>query len=193
METIGALTQPVAAVAALLAVVFAARSSRAAQRTLVAPTRPLLTDVPRARGQPRQEVDLPDGSREVGQGEIVEHAGDAWLSVPVRNVGRGMAIVDACRAEILTADVELSSGSVARPQVEPDAETRLPVWVGRASEHFPTLREAIARGAGIVARLAYTDIAGDQRQVLSMQLARRSAGPWYVEHRWTREVRRGMG
>lgn len=187
----GQLVTAAVAVVALLVTAraskIAARSVGIAERALESQTRPLLTDVDRQRieGPPR-EVVLPDGSaRDTSwEGEIFADADEGWLSLPVRNAGRGEAIVEAIKVELPIAEFELSAGYASRRHVQPGEETRIYVGPGRVNLAFGRLQQAIADGAGIIVHLTYSSPVTRSRQTTAFELERIPGAPWRAARMW---------
>jgi hypothetical protein len=87
----------VAGVIAALSAWFAKRSADTAERALEAQTRPLLTDVPHGSPLAQPKSFLIPGDREhrtTVSGEILVEGDEAWVSVPLRNVGNGVAKIE---------------------------------------------------------------------------------------------------
>ena len=197
LQWIAGIAQPITTVMALIAVAFAARSARAASRSaaiadrgLQAQTRPLLSDMPREHYTDQErEVVLPGGrSRQVAlSGAILVDDDEGWLSMPVRNAGRGMAQIERVDVDLAGASerpVKRAAGP-SRRHVQPDGEIRLHVEPGRASLEFETFRGALAQGAGIILQVVYTDFAGQQRHTTFFHLERRAGAPWRAIDVWT--------
>src|SRR4051812_7880166 len=120
LQWIAGVGQPIATAGAVIAVAFAARSARAANRSAGAAeqqvalqTKPLLTDVPlEPYLGPERSYRRPTGiwSKSAWRGEIPANVEELWISVPVRNVGRGLARL---------TDIELRLPTAARRMTFP--------------------------------------------------------------------------
>lgn len=205
--------QAASVLATLLLAFLAYRAGRAALRTAEAAeaqteaqVRPLLLDVPESPGSPassaRETVRFKDGLEAlVPFGRIHAYAGSGtgYLSVPLRNVGRGIA--DLRGVELLVGSGGLA-GSTRRPNVPPGETTRIEFVVPRdtersysdffviAAEQFysedydqPAGRatpEVPWDTEGIVAcQVSYTDLAGRQPTKTRIEVRRAATdGSW---------------
>lgn len=120
-------------------------------------------------------------------GEILADDEEGWLSMPVRNTGRGMAQIERVDVDLAGArerPVKRAAGP-SRRHVQPGDEIRLHVEPGRASLEFETFRAALAEGAGIILQVVHTDFAGQQRQTTFFHLERWAGAPWRASDVWT--------
>lgn len=190
LQWIAVIGPTIATIAAVVGVVFAARSARVAALGLEAQTRPLLTDVsPEPFTGQVSEIVSPGArsSRGAMSGEILADHEEGWLDMPVRNTGRGMAQIERVDVELAGArkrPVKRAAGP-SRRHVQPGGDIRLHVELGRASLEYETFRRALTEGAGIIVQAVYTDFAGQQRQTSFFELERSGGAPWRVTDVWT--------
>jgi hypothetical protein len=193
LRDVGDFAALLAAVGAFIAVYFASRSAAAATRSADAQTRPLLSDVPREHYLDQErEMILPGGeiSRTAISGDIRADHEQGWISLPIRNTGKGLALIRAVRFTIpgIGSPRDAGPGAARRSQVQPGEEVRVTVWLSAVDEDRPKLAEAIATMEPIVVEIEYTDLAGRQVQSSHLQL-----GPlpgdtaWRVTDLWTTE------
>lgn len=184
----------------------AGRTARAAEAQLEAQVRPLLIDVTPREG-PREATEFLDGhtlSSECTVGRVLVSLVDstAYLSIPLRNVGTGLAEVRG--VELLSGPGGFA-GSTPKPNVPPGEEVRfnfvLPreEWLEDHSELFAIVDETFLsadyrQGAGpapgvtlwdsegIVAfAVSYTDLAGTQPTKTRVEIRRdRASGEWSI-------------
>ena len=106
-------------------------------------------------------------------------AGEVSISVPLRNVGRGLAVIDLSGIGVSGPGLgEPQYRVVQRGHVPVDETTRIEMVAVRAKG------EPIATGTAWELRVPYADIAGTQRTVVRLQLVCRgddAQGPWLVE------------
>jgi hypothetical protein len=163
------------------------RAARVAEESLLAGMRPLLMtsrpeDAPVKVGfVDNHFVMVPGGG---GTAEVTESA--IYLTISVRNVGSGIAVLDGWRVEPsrdfarvehppldtfrrLTRDLYVAAGDVA-------------FWQGAyrdpAEPEFAELSERISTGERIVLDLLYGDHQGGQRMISRFSLLPRSDGGW---------------
>jgi hypothetical protein len=106
--------------------------------------------------------------------------GRVFVSVPLRNVGRGLAVIDGSEIEIEGPGVgQLQYRTIMRYHVPVNETTRVDLATGYK------LGEPIEKGTVWLLTVPYTDFAGEQRTVAKLQLVLRgdeaATGPWYVE------------
>ena len=163
----------------------AKRQSEVAEAALSASVRPLLVDIPSHTMRPAQMA--PWNLDESGQPQkreldISEIAADvtgrgAWLRVPIRNVGAGVA-------RVLAASVTLKhpiggavvSGTV--PSVVVNGEYgRVLFWVPPGFEENDPLTHLLRSNETLIVEVAYSDLAGRQETATSLTLSK--TGPDY--------------
>jgi hypothetical protein len=190
---VAALVLALAAVALVLGTRAAATHAREAaaaerdllRRQLAAGYRPLLVDVLTTAPVP-DDMDL---RLDVAQQPIefdprtvfVEvDAAKVFISVPLRNVGRGLAVLDRSGVEISGPGLGAPERrAVQRRHVPVHETTRIDIIAVHAvPEPTPT-------GTVWELRVPYADLAGTQRTVVRLQLVCHGddvQGPWLVEH-----------
>jgi hypothetical protein len=106
-------------------------------------------------------------------------AAKVFLSVPLRNVGRGLAIIDGAGAGIGGPGIgELVYRAVERYHVPVNETTRIDIITRYA------MGEPIPTGTVWRLQVPYVDFVGTQRTVVTLQLVCRgddAQGPWLVE------------
>lgn len=151
----------------------------------VLPTGPVLPDMGAsanggATGNPRIALTLPGrATEEIDPREVLVRLeqGTAYVSVPLRNVGRGLAVIDAggigLTGEALGAQ---RYGNARRTRVPVGETTRVDVICAYATG-TPMTPEGALR-----LTVPYTDFAGSQHTNAQVQLSceRDPTGAWYV-------------
>jgi hypothetical protein len=102
-----------------------------------------------------------------------------YVSVPLRNVGRGLAVIDG-------SEVEIKGAGIAHPEYRTIQRYHVPV--GETTRTDLILRyerdDTIGRGTAWQLSVPYVDFAGQQRTVAQIQIVDRGddvKGPWLVE------------
>ena len=188
-----ALVLALAAVALVLGTRAAATHARQAaaadrallRRQLAAGYRPVLVDVLTTAPVP----DDMDPRLDVAQQPIefdprtvfVEvDAAKVFISVPLRNVGPGLAVLDRSGVEIRGPGLgDPEHRAVQRIHVPVGETTRIDISAAHA------VGEPISTGTVWELRVPYADFAGTQRTVVRLQLVCHgddAQGPWLVEH-----------
>jgi hypothetical protein len=158
------------------------------RRQLGAGDRPLLIDVlvdapvPSDMAGPSMETELPGiPPRRFDPRTVFVsiEAGRAYLSVPLRNVGRGLAVVDRDGAEIEGAGLGgLEYRAIRRRHVPVNETTRVDLVAVYDMRELERVRDAAWR-----LTVPYTDFAGEQRTVARLGIACRgqdAEGTWEV-------------
>lgn len=172
------------------------RQSNAAEAALNASVRPLLADVPRHTMQRIQVQERPGEKRaadvdlSVISSEIAPTTRTGRLTVPVRNVGAGVALGVTAAAGLVIEQGAVGA-TVARgraPSVIAAGESGT-VWfedtVGVASAAAETpLVYLLRAGADLVVEVAYRDVSGRQLAATSLYLTK--SGTTDRSHRVTR-------
>jgi hypothetical protein len=168
-----------------------ARAATAAERQLRAQTLPLIVPIPIPRGgyleQPERVV-LPDGERELAQsGLVLMSAGEsglAFCSVPIENIGSGVARVIAAYVEVADAsrDHRLGSGfdEGAALYVRPGAQERISVSASNEEERRILARAVLNESCRL--RVQFEDFGGGQRAELNAEIGvfPREVNSWRV-------------
>ncbi len=155
------------------------------QRQLAAGYRPLLVDVLTTAPVP----DDMDPRLDVAQQPIefdprtvfvVVDAAKVFISVPLRNVGRGLAVLDR-------SGVEISGPGLGAPEHRAVQRSHVPVHETTRIDIIAVHAVAEPTPTGTVweLRVPYADFAGTQRTVVRLQLVCHgddAQGPWLVEH-----------
>lgn len=101
-----------------------------------------------------------------------------YISVPLRNVGRGLAVIDG-------GGVEIEGPGIAHAEYRTIQREHVPV--GETTRIDLIMRyvrdDTIGRGTEWLLSIPYTDFAGQQRTVVAMQIVCRGddvQGPWVV-------------
>jgi hypothetical protein len=166
---------------AVVAVAMAWRSARAAERSATlasAQLHPLLVDVPYERYTDfEHEVALPTGETQKSaiRGEILANFSEGWLTMPVRNVGRGPAIVEAVELHLIRAGMKIPvavAEAMTTPIVAPEEEARIGVMV--VDEGRDAFAEAGHRQGGISLTVSYADYLHESRERATFDLGTRS-------------------
>ena len=177
----------VLAVATFASVRSANRAARATERALLAGIRPVLA--PSREQDPPERVAFADGHWvEVGRGcasaEVTEQA--IYLAIPLRNVGRGLAVLDRW-------DFWAERQTAAGPHRDPADFRRLTrdiyvaagdlgFWQGAFRDPsepvFATARDAIVERRAVTIDLLYGDHEGGQRTVSRFGLFPSDDGHW---------------
>ncbi len=189
---VAALVLALAAVALVLAMRAATADTRRAaraeldvlQRQLAAGYRPLLADVLTTAPAPadmdaRLDVSQQPEGFDPRTVFVKVDAAKAFISVPLRNLGRGLAVIDRSGLEISGPGLgDSEHRGVQRSHVPVGETTRIDISAAHA------VGEPIATGTVWEVRVPYADFAGTQRTVVSLQLVCRgddARGPWLVE------------
>ena len=105
--------------------------------------------------------------------------GMIYISVPLRNVGRGLAVIDCGGVEIEGAGIARAEYmTIQRYHVPVDETTRIDLIMRYVRD------DTIGRGTQWLLNVPYVDFAGQQRTVAKIQIVNRSDdvhGPWAVE------------
>ncbi|MCD6726895.1 MAG: hypothetical protein LT070_06600 [Solirubrobacteraceae bacterium] len=178
-DTITAVATAFAAVGTVGALIFAARAARAASsaakianESLHAEARPLLLDVP-YENYTDYEHEYPwpdDGTRKTPmRGQIVVDATYGTFVFPVRNVGRGAALIESVSFSLGEVDETHTEYSGVAVPVGEDA------WLAGKPDTNDSLSIALRRQPSpthgsmpYILTATYTDIAGKQRQRLEL-------------------------
>ena len=154
------------------------------RRQLAAGYRPLLVDVLSTAPLP-DDVDPRFDVAPQPQGFdprtvfVKVDAGKLFISIPLRNVGRGLAVIDRSGVGISGPGLgEPGHRVVQRSHIPVTETTRIDIAAAHA------VGEPIAMGTVWELRVPYADFAGTQRTVVSLQLVCRgddARGPWIVE------------
>jgi hypothetical protein len=175
------------AVGALVALIFSWRSSRAsarsartAERHLEAQTRPLLIDVPFGRiYEQDREIVVPGsvvGATLPNPIEGTVLVGSHWVSLPLRNVGQGLARVTGAGFEVDGERFAPAELEITMRNVPPGEETRLGLSI--PDPHGQHFTRAVENGSMEV-YVEYTDLTGGQRQRTTV-FVKRPNGEWRV-------------
>jgi hypothetical protein len=175
--------------ATLAAVRSANRSSRVAERTLLAELRPVL--MPSRLQDPVQKIHFADGKwlATPGGGASVETSDEAvWLTISLRNAGTGLAVLHGWR---FYPERILSSGTDSAPPLEDfrrlTRDLYVPVsdigfWQGAfrdpGAPEFARARERIESGEPVTIDILYGDHEGGQRVVTRFLVSRREDEAW---------------
>ena len=174
--------------ATLAAVRSANRSSRVAERTLLAELRPVL--MPSRLQDPVQKIHFADGKwlATPGGGASAEAGDEAvWLTISLRNVGTGLAVLNGW----LFHPERILSGSSGPPPLEDfrrlSRDLYVPVsdigfWQGAfrdpSEPEFAQARARVEGGEPMTVDVLYGDHEGGQRVVTRFLLSRREDGVW---------------
>jgi hypothetical protein len=174
--------------ATLAAVRSANRSSRVAERTLLAELRPVL--MPSRLQDPVQKIRFADGKwlATPGGGAAAETSDEAvWLTISLRNVGTGIAVLHGW----LFHPELILSGTSGAPSLEGfrrlSRDLYVPVsdigfWQGAfrdpSEPEFGQARERIEAGEPMTVDVLYGDHEGGQRVVTRFLISRREDGVW---------------
>lgn len=118
---------------------------------------------------------------------VLFQAGKIYLSVPLRNVGRGLAAIDGGGVELDGAMVgELEYRTIEREHVPVGETTRIDLITGhlRQQASDPAEQGHTMRGISWRLTVPYCDFAGEQRTVVGLRIVCRGDdvnGPWLVE------------
>jgi hypothetical protein len=118
---------------------------------------------------------------------VLFQAGKIYLSVPLRNVGRGLAAIDGGGVELAGSMVgQLEYRTIEREHVPVGETTRIDLITVYLRQPASDLAEQGHTLRGISWRLTvpYRDFAGEQRTVARLQIVCRGDdvnGPWLVE------------
>jgi hypothetical protein len=110
----------------------------------------------------------------IGTATAWEDANTIYISVPLRNVGPGVALL---RANALTLGDHRVSGVPSLGVVGPGETTRVQFNVARADDRSVALTE---QSGSFSIEVAYTDAAGGQMSLTRADLQFDRAGLWYV-------------
>lgn len=170
----------VLAVATFSSVKSANRSTRLAERSLLAGQRPIL--IPTHEDDPKQTVRFSDGALVYVDG----HAGtinlqheNLYMAIGIRNGGAGLALIHGWRIELAqqTGNQPPSTDDFRRQQRDiyiPPGETGF--WQGairdRSDPDYDEIRTAMRAGTRISVDLIYGDYEGGQRTIARIGLTR---------------------
>ena len=154
------------------------------QRQLAAGYRPVLVDVLTTAPAPDDmdaRLDVAQQPQDFDPRTVFVKVDDAkvFISVPLRNVGRGLAVIDRSGVGISGPSIgEPEHRAVQRNHIPVGETTRIDVITAHAVE------EPIPSGTIWELRVPYADFAGAQRTVVGLQIVCRgddARGPWLVE------------
>lgn len=164
------------------------RQTEAAEEALNASVRPLVVDVPRRTTQTvalsfheqmrcRNRPEESPGRREIDASRIVssedvEESEPPFLTVPIRNVGPGVALVVAARLAVASQDLRnvLSANGEMTNVIAPGEIVRVTF-----QHHEPQpgwLLQRMRSDEALVVEIAYTDVSGRQPTASRLSLAR---------------------
>jgi hypothetical protein len=165
------------------------RSSRVAERTLLAELRPVL--MPSRLQDPVQKIHFADGKwlATPGGGASVDTSDEAvWLTISLRNAGTGLAVLHGW---LLYPERIITSGADSAPPLEDfrrlTRDLYVPVadigfWQGAFRDPteplFAQTRERIEAGEPMTVDVLYGDHEGGQRVVTRFLLSTREDGVW---------------
>jgi hypothetical protein len=165
------------------------RSSRVAERTLLAELRPVL--MPSRLQDPVQKIHFADGKwlATPGGGASVEASDEAvWLTISLRNAGTGLAVLHGW---LLYPERIVSRSTDSAPPLEDfrrlTRDLYVPVadigfWQGAFRDPteslFAQTRERIEAGEPLTVDVLYGDHEGGQRVVTRFLLSTREDGVW---------------
>jgi hypothetical protein len=163
--------------------------ARTAQAALDSQTAPLLTGVPPGLGQEVEGRDIHSGEAASwrDQGEIVVQnvrKGDAkgvYFSVPFRNVGNGIALVQEIQV-ILSAGTPYV-GVSRNPALPPGEQTRAYLSATRDKSSWTEADQTYTNPSPFCVLIGYGDAAGSSRGALRLDVSPRSRGgvtSWHV-------------
>ena len=168
------------------------RSARIAERSFQIGLRPILAPS-RLEDSPQKVmfVDRHWVKLEGGQAVVEEIDGVIYLAMLVRNVGRGMAVIESwlpCTSQVSAADDRVALDDF-RPQTRalwvPPGDVAF--WQGAlrdpAEPIFDPMRVAIGQGA-VSVDLLYRDHEGGQRTISHFSMVRRGGGDGEPEATW---------
>jgi hypothetical protein len=177
----------VLAIATFSSVRSANRSARTAERALQVGLRPVL--VPSRLDDPSMKITWREGQHTLVQGgraSIVEERGDIFLAMSLRNVGSGIAVLQAWKvtAEGRPTDVpDLPDIHEFRRQGRdlyvPPSDVSF--WQGRVAggdDEYPAVHDSVARRQTLTIYLCYSDHEGGQRAVSMFLLDPTSDDQW---------------
>jgi hypothetical protein len=119
----------------------------------------------------------------------VTRSGDVlYLSVPLRNVARGLAKL----TKATLPDLRGTGEAVIRREIVPVGESTRVDFVARGPEDGPTAIRAFESGE-ISLAFEYTDVGGGQAFALTADLASTDGGAWYLTRLRHRQVLRRHG
>jgi hypothetical protein len=193
---------------------YAKAELRVLERQIGSGYRPLLVDVIRTAPVPPDMGPLYDITRSEGPNRSVDYpgpvietrfpghepalfdprtvfvsfeAGKIYLSVPMRNVGRGLAVIDGGGVELRGPLVgALEYRTIQRYHVPVAETTRIDLITGYLRQQASDLAEQgqTMRGIAWELTIPYCDFAGEQRTLARLQIVCRGddvGGPWLVE------------
>jgi hypothetical protein len=117
---------------------------------------------------------------------VAVQAGKIYVSVPLRNVGRGIAVIDGGSVAIEGPGVGVAEyRAVQRPHVPVNETTRVDLIIGYRHDEIDRHDEiTTTEGIAWSLQVPYTDFAGEQPTAVVMTLVCRGEdlrGPWLVE------------
>jgi hypothetical protein len=114
-------------------------------------------------------------------------AGRIFISVPLRNVGRGLAVIDGGDVELTGASLgSVRYRTIQRDHIPVGETTRVDLILTYLRQQAPDLAEQghTMRGVAWQLMVPYCDFAGEQRTVAHLRIVCRGdevTGPWVVE------------
>lgn len=180
-------------------------SSEIARAGVEAEVQPILVDVPPSAEAPRdmaldehgqlkpfflsfehggQPLDAID-PRAVS---VTKNNADVFISVPLRNVGRGLAKLE----KATLPDIHCSGNPVIRRVIVPVGESTRVDFIARRSDAEPTATRAFESGDISIA-FEYTDVGGGQRFALTADLVSADGATWYLTRLRHRLILRRRG
>jgi hypothetical protein len=177
----------VLAVATFSAVRSGSRSARIAERGLLLGLRPVL--VPSRVTDPPEQVRFVDNRRitvDGGMAAVEQDGGNYYLVMPLRNVGNGIAVLQAWRFTTVQPEADTPHADPAdhrrqsRDLYVPAGDTGY--WQGAIREPDDPFRagldEAFAAGRLLTIDLLYGDHEGGQQTISRFVLTREEDGRW---------------
>jgi hypothetical protein len=179
------------------------RSARIAERALLAGLRPLLT--PSRPEDPDEQVQFADGRVfrvAAGRAMLRHEQGAIYLSIPLRNVGAGIALLRGYRLEAESADAVAHDPSDAArhrrgdrpPERHTFAEQQRDLYIPTGSvgfwqaalrdsndERYEPVSEAIRTGGRVTIDLLYSDHEGGQQTITRFVLLPGDDTGWRCE------------
>ena len=166
----------------------AREQGRTAQRALEAETAPFLTNVPAGlidephkRNALTRRVITTRDAASIDAYIASLNESEAWITVPLRNVGNGLALIQT--TIFLIGSPEPRTGAPANPALPAGERTRVSLRLPSSSTEYDDVAGPLAAQSNFSVVVAYGDASGTTRGAVRLDVyhdALRMTRPWYV-------------
>jgi hypothetical protein len=148
-----------------------------ARRAFESSTQPVIVDMPADPSALVEDVVYTDATTSVGATavDVLDSEDHLFVSVPLRNVGPGIAVVESAR--LRTEDNEWE-GQPSVQFVAPWEHTRLRFSLRKQETGYAEFYDVIVRSGSITIEATYSDLAGHVQPVTRVSYLRSDDGTW---------------